>query len=68
LDAYESGIQAGTRISKGQVIGFVGSTGNASASAPHLHFQVARLVDMSRHWEGEPLDARPYFSLDGKRR
>jgi murein DD-endopeptidase MepM/ murein hydrolase activator NlpD len=68
LDGYEAGLTAGARIRKGDVIGFVGSTGNASPSAPHLHFQVARLTDIDRHWDGIPVDAREYFVLDGKRR
>jgi murein DD-endopeptidase MepM/ murein hydrolase activator NlpD len=68
LDGYEAGLKAGARIRKGDVIGFVGSTGNASPSAPHLHFQVARLTDMDRHWDGIPVDAREYLVLDGKRR
>lgn len=40
LDAYAPGIANGQRISRGDVIGFVGNTGNAIATSPHLHFQV----------------------------
>jgi len=40
LDGWASGIQTGTRVSQGQVIGTVGNTGNASGGAHHTHFQL----------------------------
>lgn len=40
LDGYASGIKAGQAVEVGAVIASVGSTGNAPASTPHLHFEL----------------------------
>ena len=40
LDGYPSGLGTGDRVSKGSVIGYVGNTGNAVGTSPHLHFQL----------------------------
>ena len=68
LDRYAEGIADGMTLAKGQVIGYVGTTGNAPANTPHLHFQAMRARDVKRWWEGEPLDVRPYLVEDGQRR
>ena len=49
LDHYAPALTDSTRLARGQVIGFVGSTGNASPIAPHLHFAIARSADV-KHW------------------
>jgi murein DD-endopeptidase MepM/ murein hydrolase activator NlpD len=66
LDGYADGIAEGGMLRKGQVIGYVGSSGNASADAPHLHFAIYKLGAEKQWWRGTPLnpynvwrDARP---------
>lgn len=48
------GLQSGSRVSAGQLIGWVGDSGNAENTAPHLHFE---LIDP----HGVYVD--PYLSL-----
>ena len=64
LDRYAEGLKEGTALSRGDLVGYVGSTGNASAQAPHLHFAVFRLGPQRRWWEGTPVD--PYPLLTGE--
>jgi murein DD-endopeptidase MepM/ murein hydrolase activator NlpD len=63
LDRYARGLREGDAVERGQVLGYVGTTGNAPASAPHLHFAIFRLGADKRWWEGEALN--PYLVLGG---
>jgi murein DD-endopeptidase MepM/ murein hydrolase activator NlpD len=59
LDRYADGMRDGVKVRRGQVIGYVGSTGNASPDAPHLHFGIFRLTPERRWWKGEPINPYP---------
>lgn len=61
LERYADGLREGEAVKKGQVIGYVGTSGNAPANTPHLHFAVFRLTDDKRWWEGTAID--PYDVL-----
>jgi uncharacterized membrane protein len=65
LDGYVPGLRDGTPLARGQVIGYVGSTGNASPSAPHLHFAIARSADVKRWSKGKPIDPLPVLVASG---
>ena len=59
LDRYVTGLRDGTRVQRGEVIGFVGSTGNADPSAPHLHFAIFELGPERLWWKGKAVDPYP---------
>jgi murein DD-endopeptidase MepM/ murein hydrolase activator NlpD len=68
LEAYQPGLAEGMPLAKGQVIGYVGTTGNAPANTPHLHFQVMRAGEGRRWWDGVPVNPRPFFVMGGNER
>jgi len=68
LDSVRPDLGEGTKLAQGEVIGYVGTTGNAPPDTPHLHFQLMRARFDARWWDGEALDPRPYFVTAGEQR
>jgi murein DD-endopeptidase MepM/ murein hydrolase activator NlpD len=62
LEAYAPELHEGQEVEQGDVIGFVGTTGNAPPNAPHLHFAIFRLGAERHWWQGEPIDPYPVFT------
>jgi len=62
LDRYVSGIAERQPVARGQLLGYVGSTGNASETAPHLHFAIARLGTDRAWWKGDPINPYPLLA------
>jgi murein DD-endopeptidase MepM/ murein hydrolase activator NlpD len=68
LDRYAPGLAEGQRVRAGTVIGFVGSTGDASPDGPHLHFAVNAMAAGERWWEGTPINPYPLLTGAGSSR
>ena len=64
LDSYAPGLREGQQVKRGDPIGHVGSTGDASPDAPHLHFAINRMAPGQSWWQGSPIN--PYPLLSGK--
>lgn len=68
LDAYRPGLAEGQAVRAGETIATVGSTGNASPEAPHLHFEVKRMAPGDRWYEGEGINPYPLLVGSAVRR
>ena len=66
LMGYAPNVKEGLQVQEGDVIGFVGTTGNAPANTPHLHYQVMR--SDANYWNGTSIDVRGFMTKPGRMR
>ena len=59
LDRYATGIAEGVVLRRGDVLGYVGSTGNANPGNPHLHLAIFHLGPEKKWWQGTPINPYP---------
>jgi murein DD-endopeptidase MepM/ murein hydrolase activator NlpD len=59
LDKYADGVKEGMQVKRGDLLGYVGATGNADPNAPHLHFAVVALTPEKQWWKGTPVNPYP---------
>jgi murein DD-endopeptidase MepM/ murein hydrolase activator NlpD len=59
LDGYADGVIKGRKLNAGDVIGYVGDTGNAGPGNYHLHFEIMTTTDPHRYWGGAPTNPFP---------
>ena len=65
LDRYAAGLREGQQVRQGELIGYVGITGNAPVNTPHLHFSLERLPPSGEWWKGTPTNPYPVFMRSG---
>jgi murein DD-endopeptidase MepM/ murein hydrolase activator NlpD len=62
LDRYAPGLVEGKILKRGELLGYVGYSGNASPAAPHLHFAISELGPEKRWWQGTAINPYPYLT------
>jgi murein DD-endopeptidase MepM/ murein hydrolase activator NlpD len=62
LQGYATGLSEGNAVRQGDVIAYVGDTGNAGVGNYHLHFSIAAVSDPKRYWEGTNINPYPLLS------
>ena len=61
LDRYADGVAEAQQVKQGDLIGYVGYTGNASPDGPHLHFAIMLLGPEKNWWQGSAINPYPYL-------
>ncbi|HEU4769403.1 MAG TPA: M23 family metallopeptidase [Pyrinomonadaceae bacterium] len=62
LASYAAGLSEESFVRQGDVIAYVGDTGNAGPGNYHLHFSIALVADPKRYWEGTNINPYPMLS------
>jgi murein DD-endopeptidase MepM/ murein hydrolase activator NlpD len=63
LDRYADGLKEGMPVRKRDVIGYVGTSGNAPPGTPHLHFTIFKLGPEKQWWKGTAVNPFPLWAL-----
>jgi len=63
LDRYAEALREGQAVKRGDLLGYVGTSGNAPANTPHLHFTIFKLLPTKRWWEGTPINPYPLWAF-----
>jgi murein DD-endopeptidase MepM/ murein hydrolase activator NlpD len=66
LERYLPGLMEGQVVGPGDIIGYVGTTGNAPANTPHLHYQLLRYRGNGRWWDGDPVNPHALLRREGR--
>ena len=61
LDSYAAGLHEGQPLRRGEILGYVGTSGNAPKDTPHLHFALIRLDSDRRWWKGTYVNPYPFL-------
>jgi len=61
LMRYADGITEGKQLRRGDVIAYVGDTGNAGAGNFHLHFAISKLRSPHKWSGGDPINPYPFL-------
>ena len=65
LERLAAGLAEGQPVKRGDVLGYVGTTGNAPVNAPHLHFAIYEVGDGRTRWGGRPINPYPLWKRPG---
>lgn len=68
LDTYAPDLREGVAVRPGQPLGTVGSSGDASPAAPHLHYEIKRMGAGERWWQGTEVNPYPLLAGNGSGR
>lgn len=62
LDRYADGVKEGVQVKRGDLLGYVGTSGDAPVDTPHLHFEISKLGPDKHYWQGAAINPYPILS------